>query len=101
MKKLTVIITSILISLPIVASAKGGYQWEKRQNAKEISVQHLGNSDASRMGHTAVQHKRWVFDDRLTKQQELEHQPLKTSIRTGEHANHTAAQHKYEVFGSN
>ena len=97
MKKLTVIFASILISLPMVAAAEGGYQWEQLQNAKETHVQHLGNSDALKMGHTAVEHKRWLFDDSLP--QPADNKKPQTTVRTGEHANHTAAEHKQVTVG--
>ena len=98
MKKLTVIMASIVISLPMIASAEGGYQWEKWQNEKAIPVQHLDNSDASKMGHTAVEHKRWLFDDSLP--QPADNKKPQTTIRTGEHANHTAAEHKQVTVGN-
>ncbi|ABC30354.1 hypothetical protein HCH_03614 [Hahella chejuensis KCTC 2396] len=41
----------------------GGYLWEKKAEQKEQSAAKSGDSTASQMGHTAVQHKRWLFDD--------------------------------------
>lgn len=99
MKKLTIFIASVVLSLPVVAAAEGGYQWEKQLEKKTIPVQAIGNSAAAKMGHTAVEHKRMMIDTPVTQPEKTASQLLQHQAPP--HYDHMAADHKRQSVGSN
>lgn len=100
MKKLNIVIASVFLSLPVVAAAEGGYQWEKQMEKKSTNAQHIGQSAAAKMGHSAVEHKRWTVDDNVTLLEEKRY-PKMTRHHVPPHTDHMAADHKREMVGSN
>ncbi|AZZ92285.1 hypothetical protein EUZ85_16740 [Hahella sp. KA22] len=64
--KAMILATLMATSYAMTASASeegGGYLWEKKAEQKTHSTAKSGSSAANQMGHTAVQHKRFIFDD--------------------------------------
>ena len=98
-----------LLSLAIVATllgsnamaAEGGYLWEKNAEAKIIKeINHKAPTAAGAMGHTAVEHKRWLVDD-AEKDITDKKQALHKKHSMPSHGKHMASDHKRMVFGSN
>ena len=81
------------------AFAGGGNQWERK--VLKVSSPHLhhGTPTASEMNHTAVQHKRWLFDDANNSplNEDVSHTPTATHV----HMNHMGSDHKRMSVGSN
>ncbi|WLQ16119.1 hypothetical protein O5O45_09350 [Hahella aquimaris] len=59
----TLMASSFTLTANAAENEGGGYLWEKKAEQKEQAAAKSGYSTASQMGHTAVQHKRWLFDD--------------------------------------
>jgi len=99
MNKFISLTSALLITASMGVAADGGKRWE--QLAENNSVQHLhtGTPPASKMNHTAVQHKRWLFDD--ANNSELDANVSQHMHSKPKHKEHMGSDHKLEKFGSN
>lgn len=98
MSKITVITSTLLLTFSMSAVAGGGNNWEKRaEKIQTVHVQH-GSPTASEMNHTAVQHKRWLFDGANNSMLDADTGKPYPSHR---HTDHMASDHKRMSVGSN
>ncbi|UZE94488.1 hypothetical protein [Alkalimarinus alittae] len=99
MSKLTAITSTLVLTFSMSSFADGGNQWEER--VLKVSSPHLhhGAPAASEMNHTAVQHKRWLFDDADNSplNDDASHPPVAIQA----HMNHMGSDHKRMSVGSN
>lgn len=99
MFKFTAITSILILTLSMSAFADGGKQWEEK--VLQVSTPHLhhGAPTAKEMNHTAVQHKRWLFDDANNSpiDDDVSHPPAALCTHMG----HMASDHKRMSVGSN
>lgn len=86
-------IATIVISLPSTAFAEGGYNWEKKQLQKPTL---LKTSVATKMGHTASQHKFMMTESQKPSDN---NQLDDVHSHIEEHQNHMAVDHKRHKLG--
>ncbi|OZG69776.1 hypothetical protein BTA51_29580 [Hahella sp. CCB-MM4] len=96
---------TLLITLTGAAMAQeGGYLWEIKQQQKtaksQNSVSVIHQSNAQDMGHTAVQHKRYVFDDEPNTSVQQNSMNAIPAQSASEHDDHFASDHKRKEVGS-
>jgi len=99
MNKFISLSTVLLITASMSVAADGGKRWE--QIVENNSVQHLhtGTPPASEMKHTAVEHKRWLFND--ANNSKLDSSVSQHMHSKPKHMEHMGSDHKLEKFGSN
>ena len=98
MSKFTVITTTLLLTFSVGALAEGGSLWEKKiEKVQSVNLQH-GDPRAVDMNHTAVEHKRWLFDDASNSNldSDVSHAPHAMPA----HSDHMASDHKRINVGS-
>lgn len=99
MNKLLSLSTALLITASMSAAAGGGNKWEQMTELNAVQHLHTGTPSASKMEHTATQHKRWLFDN--ANNSELDANVSQHTHSKPKHMEHMASDHKRETFGSN
>ncbi|WP_250657167.1 hypothetical protein [Alkalimarinus coralli] len=99
MNKFISFTTALLITTSMSVAADGGKRWEQMVERNSVPHLHTGTPSASKMEHTAAQHKRWLFDD--AKNSELDANVSEHKHSVPKHVNHMASDHKFEMVGGN
>ncbi len=104
MKKYLAFGTLVIAMSGTAMAQEGGYLWENKPQQKiENSVDAFpvtNRSNAPKIGHTAVQHKRYLFDDEpnsLVLQESMNSTPRHGNP---DHNEHFASDHKRNEVGS-
>jgi hypothetical protein len=93
MKAIKTIITTIAMSLPLIAVAEGSYQADKKIQEQPTT---LKTSEAKKMNHTAAQHKQMMTKSSAPKDS---NQLNNTHSHVKKHDDHMAVDHKRHDLG--
>lgn len=94
--KKAIFLAAVLLPMTGFAGQGGGYLWEKNNLAKPTHVQ---TSVAKKMGLTAHEYKRWLFDEAKLPADVNYKQPVRQASSV--HNDHKASVYKRKIFGSN